>query len=427
MSQQVKYLFWDGVICCITPHQLNRNCIGEKTVYSGDDFPITIFTHQSIFTIFDFENHNIVPNSSNKNLSISRLNQALPIKIMKFSQIIEKIGDNASKNSLIVNQELNPDIYGVASIDEASDGNISYVEGTKFAPFVNKTNATALILPHNETLQTQASDRGIVWIAAKEPRLMFAQVLAIFYQPWQPAPEIHPTAIIHPTAKIGIDVHIAAHVVIQPNVEIGDRVCIHPNVVIYPDVKIGDRTILHANCTIHERAQIGKDCTIHSGAVIGAEGFGFVPTSTGWLKMQQSGCTIIEDNVEVGCNSAIDRPAVGETRIGKSTVIDNLVQIGHGCKIGFGCAIAGQVGLAGGVEVGNRAILGGQTGVANEVKIGDGAIAAAKAGILGNVEPGEVVCGSPSMPHKQYLKVSAILRRLPEIYQTIKQLQKIRE
>ncbi|MEA5570175.1 UDP-3-O-(3-hydroxymyristoyl)glucosamine N-acyltransferase [Calothrix sp. UHCC 0171] len=343
---------------------------------------------------------------------------------MKFSEIIEKIGDNASKNSLISNQGLNPDISGVASIDDAGKGNISYVEGTKFAAFVHKTNASALILPNNETLQAQASERGIAWIATREPKFMFAQVVAIFYQPWQPKPEIHPTAVIHPTAKIGTDVSIGAHVVIQPHVEIGNNVVIHPNVVIYPDVKIGDRTILHANCTIHERTQIGNDCTIHSGAVIGAEGFGFVPTATGWLKMQQSGCTILEDNVEVGCNSAIDRPAVGETRIGKSTIIDNLVQVGHGCKIGFGCALAGQVGLAGGVEVGNRAILGGQTGVANEVKIGEGAIAAAKAGILGNIEPGEVVCGSPAMPHKQFLKVSAILRRLPEMYQSLKQLQK---
>jgi UDP-3-O-[3-hydroxymyristoyl] glucosamine N-acyltransferase len=342
---------------------------------------------------------------------------------MKFSEIIQKLGDSAVNNSFSLEKDHNPEISGVAAIDEAVSGNISYIEGAKFAGMMSKTNASALILPHDETLQAQALQRGIVWIAAREPKLMFAQTLKLFYQAWRPQASIHPSAVIDPTAKIGSNVHIGAHVVIQPNVEIGDEVCIHPNVVIYPDVKIGHRTILHANSTIHERSQIGADCVIHSGVVIGAEGFGFVPTATGWLKMEQSGCTILEDNVEVGCNSSIDRPAVGETRIGRSTIIDNLVQIGHGCTIGFGCALAGQVGIAGGVKVGNRVILAGQTGIANEVVIGDGAVAAAKAGIHGDVPAGETVCGSPAMPYKQFLKVSAILKRLPDMYQTLKQLQ----
>ncbi|MBF2065535.1 MAG: UDP-3-O-(3-hydroxymyristoyl)glucosamine N-acyltransferase [Calothrix sp. C42_A2020_038] len=342
---------------------------------------------------------------------------------MKFSEILEKLGDSAATNSLASHQDHNPEISGVASIHEAVSGSISYIEGTKFANLVSKTDASALILPQDETLQAQASERGIVWIATREPKLIFAHTVKLFYQAWRPQASIHQSAVIDPTAKIGSNVHIGAHVVIQQNVEIGDEVCIHPNVVIYPDVKIGNRTVLHANCTIHERSQIGAECVIHSGAVIGAEGFGFVPTATGWFKLEQSGRTVLEDNVEVGCNSAIDRPAVGETRIGRSTIIDNLVQIGHGCKIGSGCALAGQAGLAGGVKIGNRVILAGQTGIANEVVIGDGAVAAAKAGIHGDVPPGETVCGSPAMPYKQFLKVSAILKRLPDMYQTLKQLQ----
>lgn len=342
---------------------------------------------------------------------------------MKFSEIIEKLGDGAITNSLTSNKDHNPEILGVAAVHEAVNGTLSYIEGAKFAAMVSKTDASALILPHSGTLQTQASERGIVWIAAREPRLMFAQTIKLFYQAWRPQASIHPSAVIDPTAKIGNNVHIGAHVVIQPNVEIGDEVCIHPNVVIYPDVKIGNNTVLHANCTIHERSQIGANCVIHSGVVIGAEGFGYVPTATGWFKMEQSGCTVLEDNVEVGCNSAIDRPAVGETRIGRSTIIDNLVQIGHGCKVGFGCALAGQTGIAGGVEIGNRVILAGQTGIANEVKIGDGAVVAAKAGIHGDIPAGETVCGNPAMPYKQFLKVSAILKRLPDMYQTLKQLQ----
>ncbi|WP_088243404.1 UDP-3-O-(3-hydroxymyristoyl)glucosamine N-acyltransferase [Calothrix rhizosoleniae] len=343
---------------------------------------------------------------------------------MKFSEIIQQLGEDSISHSLHIDQELNPEITEVREIDHAKIGNISYIEGTKFASFVGKTNASALILPLNEDLQAQAQTRGIAWIAVADPRLFFAKTIAIFYQAWQPQPEIHPSAIIHSTAKVGNDVYIGAHAVIQAEVNIGNGVCIHPNVVVYPQVTIGDRTILHANCTIHERSCIGADCVIHSGAVIGAEGFGFVPTADGWLKMEQSGYTVLEDGVEVGCNTAIDRPSVGETRIGSQTKIDNLVQIGHGCQIGNGCAIAGQSGMAGGVKVGNRVIMAGQSGIANQVTIGDGAITAAKAGVHNDVPPGEVVCGSPAIPHKKYLKVSAIFGRLPELYRSVKDLQK---
>jgi UDP-3-O-[3-hydroxymyristoyl] glucosamine N-acyltransferase len=169
---------------------------------------------------------------------------------------------------------------------------------------------------------------------------------------------------------------------------------------------------------------MGNDCVIHSGAVIGAEGFGFVPTADGWLKMEQSGYVVLEDGVEIGCNSTVDRPAVGETRIGKNTKLDNLVHIAHGCQIGKNCAMAAQVGLAGGVKIGDRVILAGQVGVANQAKIGDGAIASAQTGIHNDVAPGEIVSSSPAVPHKIYLKSSAIYKRLPEIYQTVKQLQK---
>jgi UDP-3-O-[3-hydroxymyristoyl] glucosamine N-acyltransferase len=158
--------------------------------------------------------------------------------------------------------------------------------------------------------------------------------------------------VVHPSAKIGHKVAIGAHAVVEANVTLGDGVCIHPNAVIYPGVHIGDRTILHANCTIHERVQIGNDCVIHSGAVIGAEGFGFVLVPEGWFKMEQSGIVVLEDGVEIGCNSTVDRPAVGETRIGSQTKIDNLVHIAHNCQIGQACALAGQVGMAGGVKIG---------------------------------------------------------------------------
>lgn len=343
---------------------------------------------------------------------------------MKFSEVVQRLGVTSAQSSLACQPTLDPEVTGVMAVDKASPGTISYIDGAKHAAQIESTQASVLILPKNPALQTAAGDRNIAWIEASDPRLLFAQAIAVFYQPFQPEPEIHPTAVIHPTAMIGEGVAVGAHVVIQAGVTVGNQVCIHPNVVIYPGVQIGDRSILHANCTIHERTQIGADCVIHSGAVIGAEGFGFVPTAQGWYKMQQSGCVVLEDGVEVGCHAAVDRPAVGETRIGQQTKLDNMVHVGHGCQIGFGCAFAAQVGLAGGVEVGDRVILAGQVGVANEAKLGTGAIASSKTGVHGTIAPGQVVSGYPGVDHKIYLKSSAIYSRLPEMYQAFKQLQK---
>lgn len=343
---------------------------------------------------------------------------------MKFSELAQRLGIALEDSSLSTDPDRNPEIAQVMAVEAATAGAISYIDGAKHAAQLESTQASALILPRNATLQAAATDRQLAWMATAEPRLLFAQAIAVFYQPFQPEPDIHPAAVIHPSAVLGEAVAIGANVVIQAGVKLGDQVCIHPNVVIYPGVQIGDRTTLHANCTIHERTQIGTDCVIHSGAVIGAEGFGFVPTAQGWYKMQQSGFVVLEAGVEVGCNATIDRPAVGETRIGAQTKLDNMVHIGHGCQIGFGCAFAAQVGLAGGVEVGNRVILAGQVGVANEAKLGDGAIASSKTGVHGAIAPGQIVSGYPCVDHKIYLKSSAIYSRLPEMYQTLKQLQK---
>ena len=342
---------------------------------------------------------------------------------MQFQEIIAQLGKAAKDNSFSQNP-LNPQITHVAAIDEATTGSLSYVEGGKFASSIATTKAEALILPLDETLQAQALERDIAWIATAQPRLLFARVINLFYQPFKPSRKIHPSAVIEPNISVGQDVSIGANVVIQSAVTIGDRVTIHPNVVVYPNVTIGSDTVLHANCTIHERTQIGCGCVIHSGAAIGSEGFGFVPTATGWYKMQQSGYTVLEDGVEIGCNSAVDRPAVGETRIGNNTKIDNLVQIGHGCKIGRNCAMAAQVGLAGGAVIGNGVMLGGQVGVTNQVVVGDRAIATARTGIVHDVASGEMVSGMPNIPSQLYRRLTVMYKRLPEMYRMYKELKK---
>jgi UDP-3-O-[3-hydroxymyristoyl] glucosamine N-acyltransferase len=349
-----------------------------------------------------------------------KLTNSKTTPMMEFNQLVDQLGTAVAAS----NSANNPQLTGLSPIDEAIAGTISYIEGEKFTGAIETTVASALIIPNDPKIQSAATARGIAWIAATEPRLLFAAAISVFYQPFQPQPGIHSTAIVESDAILGENVYIGPHVTIHSGVKIGDRAKIHANVVIYPDVEIGADTILHANCSIHERSRIGDRCVIHSGATIGAEGFGFVPTATGWFKMEQAGYTVLEEGVEVGCNSCIDRPAVGETRIGRETKLDNLVHVGHGCKIGSYCALAAQVGLAGGVVVGNQVLLGGQVGVANKVTIGDRSMASAKTGIHNNVEPGAVVSGYPAVPHRVWLKTSAIISRLPEMYQAFKQLSR---
>ena len=216
--------------------------------------------------------------------------------------------------------------------------------------------------------------------------------------------------------------HVGARAVIAAAVEIGNGCIIHPGVVIYDDVVIGEGCELHANAVLHPGSRLGKGCVVHSTAVVGSEGFGFVPTAQGWRKMPQTGLVVLEDGVEVGCGSTIDRPSVGETRIGAGTKIDNLVQVGHGVVTGKGCAMASQVGIAGGARLGNGVILAGQVGVANRAVIGDRAIASSKSGIHGEVAAGEVVSGYPAIPNRLWLRCSAAFNKLPEMARTLRKL-----
>ncbi len=344
---------------------------------------------------------------------------------MKFSQIVTALGEQVTASSLDIDGAAGDrTLKGIAAIQEASSDELSYVEGEKFSSYVSTTGAGALILPDDEGLQTEAGDRNIPWVSVKDPRLAFARAISGFYQPYRRSAGIHPSAVVELGAEIGNEVAIGPLAVIHSGVKVGDRTCIHAGAVIYPDAAIGQNTVLHANCVIHERTQIGNNCVIHSGAVIGSEGFGFVPTAAGWEKMHQSGVAVLEDGVEIGCNSTVDRSAVGETRIRKNTKIDNLVHIAHSCQVGEAVAMAAQVGMAGGTIIGNRVILAGQVGIANKAKIGDGVVVSAQSGITSNVTAGRVVSGSPAISHKIFLKSSALIKRLPELAKSVKEMQK---
>jgi UDP-3-O-[3-hydroxymyristoyl] glucosamine N-acyltransferase len=259
------------------------------------------------------------------------------------------------------------------------------------------------------------------------PYLAFSQALELFYQPPKYAPGIHPSAVIDPSAHVGIRAHIGPYAVIDADARIGDDAVLLAHVVIYRGARIGDRFFAHAHAQVREFCELGNDVTLQNGVVIGADGFGFARDGgRGWHKIVQSGITRLADRVEVQANSTVDRASIGETRIGEDTKIDNLVQVGHGCSVGEHTMLCSQVGLGGSTHVGNNVILAGQVGVAGHLTIGDGAIATAQTGIPGDVAPGATVSGYPAMENRQWLRAVAVFHKLPEMARAIRNLTRNR-
>jgi len=330
---------------------------------------------------------------------------------VNFSDLVTQLGDLVTDRS-----DTDCELRGAAAVTSATADTVSFVMGAKYREALQRTGAGAVILPELPELVAIAKvmerDRGLCWLTTPEPRLAFARAIGQFYAPFRPAPGIDARATIADGATIGREVSIAAGVTVYPGATIGDRVCLMPNVTVYPDAAIGAETTIHAGATIYPGTQVGQHCTIHAGATIGADGFGFVQTPQGWEKMPQSGIVEIGDFVEIGANSAIDRPAVGATRIGLGTKLDNLVQVGHGCTIGEHCLLCGQVGLAGGVTVGDFSVLAGQVGVVDGVSIASGSVVAGRSVVRQNIKRGATWAGDPLLPLPQWLKLAAKLKRL---------------
>ncbi|MCP9833328.1 MULTISPECIES: UDP-3-O-(3-hydroxymyristoyl)glucosamine N-acyltransferase [unclassified Cyanobium] len=342
---------------------------------------------------------------------------------MRFSSLLTRIG--AVQDGSPRNLAGDPEITGAEALDRAGPGQLAFLEpGNALAAALSASRAAALLLPLDEEIQQLASDRGLAWVALANPRLGFAEALAALHPPTPKPPGIHTSAVVDPSAAVAAAVHVGAHAVIGADCVVAGGCVLHPGVVLYENVQLGEGCEIHAQAVLHPGSRLGAGCVVQSQAVIGAEGFGFVPTATGWVKMPQTGQVVLEDGVEVGCGSTIDRPAVGETRIGAGTKIDNLVHVGHGVVTGKGCALAAQVGIAGGAVLGNGVILAGQVGVANRAVIGDRAIASSKSGIHGEIAAGEVVSGYPAIPNRLWLRCSAVFNKLPEMARTLRQLQK---
>jgi UDP-3-O-[3-hydroxymyristoyl] glucosamine N-acyltransferase len=307
------------------------------------------------------------------------------------------------------------EITGLNGIEQAGAGELTFVSNPKYAAAARKTKAAAVIVSEDFPAIPAAMLR------AKDPYLTFARALELFHQPVRYAPGVHPSAVVHASARIGANAHVGPYVVIDEDVEIGANAVLLAHVVIYRGVKIGDHFFAHAHSVVRENCRIGNNVLLQNGVVIGADGFGFAKTAEGrWHKIPQPARVVIEDDVEVQANSCIDRASVGETRIGRGVKIDNLVQVGHGSRVGEDALLCAQVGLAGSTEIGNRVILTGQVGVVGHCKVGDDAIVTPQSGVANDVPAGALVSGAPAVDHRAWLKYSAILPRLPEIARAVR-------
>lgn len=333
---------------------------------------------------------------------------------MKLSEIASAL------DATLENADPDTEITGVAGIEEAGAGQITFVANPKYAAATKNTSASAVIVSES----FPSIPTGM--LRSKNPYLAFAHAINLFYQVPQYEPSVHPTAVIAPTAKIGANAHIAAYVVIDEDVEIGDDAVILPHVVIYRGSRIGNRFLAHAHAVVREYCRLGDDVILQNGAIVGSDGFGFARTDEHWdhrwEKITQSGPTVLEDGVEVQANSCIDRASVGETRIARGVKIDNLVQVGHGSSVGEGTLLCAQVGLAGSTIVGKNVILAGQVGVAGHCTIGDGVVVTAQSGTHGDIPPGSMVSGTPAFDNKQWLRAVNIFNRLPELAKAVRNL-----
>ena len=311
------------------------------------------------------------------------------------------------------------DITGVAGIEEAHEGQITFVSNPKYASAAKSTKASAVIVGEEFPAIAAATLR------TKNPYLTFARAISIFYNPPRYRPGIHSTAVVSGSAKVGKHAHIGAYAVIDEDVVIGDNCTILPHVVIYRGVRIGNNFFAHAHAVVREYCQLGDNVVLQNGAIVGADGFGFAKDNAGnWEKIVQSGPAILENNVEVQANACVDRASIGETRIGRDTKIDNLVQVGHGSSVGEHTMLCAQVGLAGSTVVGNNVILAGQVGVAGHCTIGDNAIATAQSGIPNDVDKGKMVSGYPAIDNRQWLRAVAMYNKLPELAKSIRELER---
>jgi UDP-3-O-[3-hydroxymyristoyl] glucosamine N-acyltransferase len=310
------------------------------------------------------------------------------------------------------------EINRAAPIESAGRGDITFVANPRYMRFLEGLQASAVILPPD------APDVPTPSLRTTDPYLAFATAVEHFYRPIPFPPGVHATAQIAPTAQIGPNASIGAYAVIGDRVRIGADARIGPHVVIYPEVVIDDRFLAHAHVTVRERVRIGSDVVLHSGAVIGSDGFGYVPSGDGIKRLLQAGDVVLEDQVEVGANTTVDRAMVGSTVLRRGVKLDNLVMVAHGCEIGDFSMLAAQAGLSGSTRIGKWVRVGGQVGSAGHLSIGDGAQIAAQSGLSTSVAAGATVGGAPAIDIARWRRMMAASTRLPDLVKRIRRIER---
>ena len=319
------------------------------------------------------------------------------------------------------------EITALAGIEEAQQGELTFLANPKYRAKLHETNASAVIVSPDVDTSTLLSNRRseLAILQAVNPYLAFAQILSVFAVKYHPPVGTHATCVIGEDVEIGPDCALGPHVTLGNHVRIGARTIIHPGVVIGDHVTIGSDVLLYPNVSILQDVSIGNRVIIHSGSVVGSDGFGFAPTGQGeYYKIPQIGTVVIEDDVEIGANVTIDRAALGETHLHKGVKIDNLVQIAHNVVIGEHSVIVAQVGISGSTRIGKQVTLAGQVGVVGHIQIGDQVMVGAQSGISKSVPEKRMLSGSPAVDHQVWKKSQVALLKLPEALKTIRALEK---
>jgi len=335
-----------------------------------------------------------------------------------------KLGEIAARLQCNVEGDANLEITGVAGIEDAGPGELTFLANRKYRAALATTRASAVLIARGDAKPAFAAGSDIALLRSENPYLDFARAIELFH----PAPQFpagtHPTAVVAKSAKIGAGAHIGPYCFIDHDVEIGGNAVLHSFVAIYRGARIGDDFFAHSHSCVREHCRIGHRVLLQNGVVVGSDGYGFARQADGrWYKMRQAGITIIGDDVEIQAHSAIDRATVGETHIGRGSKIDNLVQVGHACKVGEDTLLCGQVGLAGTTRVGNRCILAGQVGAAGHLTIGDRATLTAQSGVPTDVPADALYSGYPAMDNLAWRKSVAVFNRLPDLQRELRGLR----
>jgi UDP-3-O-[3-hydroxymyristoyl] glucosamine N-acyltransferase len=310
------------------------------------------------------------------------------------------------------------EILGMASLEDAGEGQLTFLADLKHVSRLEKTRAAAVIVPFN----LPSFPRPL--IRTSNPYAAYAKVQTFFStRPYKPL-GVDPRAFVGTGAEIGPEVSIYPFVYVGSRSRIGNRVVLYPGVYVGQEAEVGEDTVLYPNVVVMDRCRVGRRVIVHGGTVIGSDGFGFAPDKSGYVKIPQVGIVEIEDDVEIGANCAIDRAAMGRTWVRKGVKVDNLVQIAHNVVVGENTVLVAQVGIAGSTEIGKWVALGGQVGVAGHIKIGDQARVGGQSGVAHEVKVGETLSGSPAFPHREWLRAQAVFPRLPEIKKNLVVLEK---